>query len=574
MAKLALVCLRNGGPHRLQFLRERMTGFLESLRPDNLPGASVTVNDDGSGVLLGVFNPAEPAAIQGCSAYAGWLAESKHGWSQPGTDAPEGTYALLRTDARRVELLTDYCGSRTLWYAQTPDIFVASTSQRAIPWFTGAFDPNPQAILWMLSSGSIGPGHSWDKRVCPIPPGGRVRLDRDTWRLDVHEPTVELHTSLVGDPIHHERLREALRESLGSLEFDWSRWILPLSGGFDSRLVLLWLNNRKGLRTITWGTPQAPQIRGSDAWVAPQVAKALGVSHEYLELEPVGMSPERVLHRFVLAGEARVDHISGYMDGFRLWSELAQANVAGVVRGDESFGYKAVRDARGARFRAGLILWEDHVGLPHLQDLDLGHLGEQRIPDSLWQRQGESPADWRDRLYSAFRIPAILAALSELKSAYVEIANPLLLRRIAELARTLPAHLRTDKRLAREVASKKGIAVPFADSIAIASPEEALESPGVMHSLIEELASSDANKVFPPAYLVWVTGPLQELSCRVGSPKKRSFKRDLRRLLPRSLVSSWTQDSIARVPSVRRLALRTILVTRIAARLRQDAAAQ
>ena len=133
MAKLALVCLRDGGPHRLQFLRDRMTGFLKGLRPDNLPGAPVTVNDDGNGVLLGVFDAAEPDAIQGCSAYAGWLAESKHEWSQPGTDAPEGTYAMLRTDARRVELLEDYCGSRTLWYAQTHDIFVASTSQRAIP---------------------------------------------------------------------------------------------------------------------------------------------------------------------------------------------------------------------------------------------------------------------------------------------------------------------------------------------------------------------------------------------------------------------------------------------------------
>ena len=111
----------------------------------------------------------------------------------------------------------------------------------------------------MLSSGSIGPGYSWDKRVRPLPPGGRALLDRDTWRLDVHEPAVELHTSLVGDPIHHERLREALRESLGSLEFDWSRWVLPLSGGFDSRLVLLWLTSttltarRQPLWPVRWG---------------------------------------------------------------------------------------------------------------------------------------------------------------------------------------------------------------------------------------------------------------------------------------------------------------------------------
>ena len=304
------------------------------------------------------------------------------------------------------------------------------------------------------------------------------------------------------------------------------------------------------------------------------MAKALGISHEYLELEPVGVPPELVLQRYILAGEARVDHISGYLDGFRLWNELALAGVAGIVRGDESFGYKAVRDARGARFKAGLILWEDHVGLPHLQDLDLGHLGEQRIPDSLQQRQGESSADWRDRLYSAFRIPAILAALSELKSAYVEIANPLLLRQIAELARTLPAHLRTDKKLARDVAFEKGIAVPFADSNTIASPEEALESLEMMHLLIDELASGHARRVLPPSFLAWATGLLQDLAGRTGRSKNRSFKRRLRPLLPLSLLSAWTPDSSARVLGVRRLALRTTLISRIAAQLRQDAAAQ
>jgi len=59
--------------------------------------------------------------------------------------------------------------------------------------------------------------------------------------------------------------------------------------------------------------------------------------------------------------------------------------------------------------------------------------------------------DWRDRLYQQYRVPFLLAALSDLKLGYVEIVNPLLSDSVIDLIRQLPDSLRTHKVLLRNI---------------------------------------------------------------------------------------------------------------------------
>ena len=53
-------------------------------------------------------------------------------WWRAGSDAPDGTYALLRYNEAVVELLSDVVASRTIWYVVADEVFLASTSQRAL----------------------------------------------------------------------------------------------------------------------------------------------------------------------------------------------------------------------------------------------------------------------------------------------------------------------------------------------------------------------------------------------------------------------------------------------------------
>jgi len=189
LAKIVLVCLRNPSPEASARVQARLKDFIDSLCPDHLVPAVPILATDGQGLHVGVFNPAEPAAIHGCSAYAGWLQDAVQAWWRPGTPAPTGSFALLRGNASTVEALADFAASRTVWIAQTDEIFIASTTQRAIPHFLGSFETNPQAIAWMLSAGTLGPFAGWDRRARPLAPGGLARLDRLRWSLSIREPS-------------------------------------------------------------------------------------------------------------------------------------------------------------------------------------------------------------------------------------------------------------------------------------------------------------------------------------------------------------------------------------------------
>jgi len=571
MSKLVLVCLRNSSLSQRAATHRQLTGFLEELRPDNLEAAPAVIAEDGSGVLLGLFNPTGADTLHGCNAYSGWLARPRECWWRMGTPAPEGTFALARSDEHCIELLADYVGSRTLWFTQTDTLFIASMSQRAIVRFLGSFEPNPSALAWMLSSGCIGPGESWDRRIHSLRPGAMLRLQRKTWRMTVHEPPVELTPAsreALPEAVHHTHLREALDETVGGLKFDWSRWVLPLSGGHDSRTLLLWLRRNEHLRCVTWGTARALEIKGSDACVAREVAARLGVTHQYFELE-ADEAPQRVLERFLLAGEGRVDHISGYMDGFDLWSRLARAGVTGMVRGDQPFGHSAVRDQGEARFRVGLTLWADYENLPAAAALGLGHLG-QRLPAALAPRAGEAPEDFRDRLHHVFRTPTVYGALNEIKCAYMETASPLFLPAIVRLARSHPAPLRTAKALFKRVAAERKLPVRIADDIAIESPEAISSRPAFTELILDEIASAHTRELLSTDLVAFIA---RGMTRRAAKPswRKSPLAQHAKQFLP-----SWIRKAVAprfdgRTLAAARLGLRTYLIAKMTQRLALDA---
>ena len=160
-------------------------------------------------------------------------------WSDIGSEPPDGTYALVRYSSATVELLSDMTASRTLWYADDGERLVVSTSQRAVVALLGDFELDRGAVPWLVSSGSLGPDCSWDRRVRRLPGDSRLVLDRHTWRSSLERRPAVFAPVARSRNDHLARLREALAWSCsGALDIDSGRWLLPLSGGVDSRLIL------------------------------------------------------------------------------------------------------------------------------------------------------------------------------------------------------------------------------------------------------------------------------------------------------------------------------------------------
>src|SRR5690606_17398986 len=149
----------------------------------------------------------------------------------------DGSYAIFRENEYKIELLTDSVASRTIWYYEDKEVFVASNSQLAIIYFLKNFESNRDVIPWMLSTGSLGPFLSWDKRIKALKPQSKLVFDKKKWGYTIQEQKIKFDDSVnkdVQSKVLEQELESRIDLSIQSLSID-DKIALPLSGGYDSR---------------------------------------------------------------------------------------------------------------------------------------------------------------------------------------------------------------------------------------------------------------------------------------------------------------------------------------------------
>jgi asparagine synthetase B (glutamine-hydrolysing) len=435
---LLVVSPRSTGDHALE---QSVARALRGIQPHGLAPPVVTGSLDAAawGVLAPPFDALAGAGI-------------------PPLGTLDCTESALRLElpAIVVELTADFLrvegdavGARTLWYAESEAGFSVSTSQRALVRWLGNFEPADRAVGWFMLTGSLGPGTSWDGRIRPLPPAAALRFHRVSRTLEVLRGARPRF--FTPSPVTAE-LEGELLGVLGDATARVPRGpgvALSLSGGLDSSLLLHGLGRERALDCVSWGAVHALDDPSSDAAIARQNAQHYGAPFRFLPIRPAPV--DQAVDRFVAAAEGRVDHVSGYLDGLELWKRLAEDRVQLVVRGDEAFGWVPVLTAADVRRSVGAPELDDYGNREWLREIGLGDLAIPALPDSL-RRGAESLPTWRDRLYQEFRIPVVLAALTTVKSGYVETHNPLLDPSILRLVARLPDRERTDKRFVRRVA--------------------------------------------------------------------------------------------------------------------------
>lgn len=464
--------------------RSHLATLARRLTPDNIAPRlpAISERDDG---FLTVFNGGPMVRRERTSVCLGSIFGCAESWWKVGSAPPDGSFGLLRSDDRATELVSDTAGTHTLWYAQTDDEFVASTSQRAIVMWLKSYACNREVLAWQLSSGTLGPGLSWDSRIRALPPASRLVFDRGAWAAQLRSEPVEYRPSAESARHHREALLEAITDTFRRLELDTDHAALALSGGYDSRMILLMLKGRSRLHTVTWGQRGALADRRNDACIAQRLASKLNTDHAYLEIEMPAAGVDGVLDRFVRLGEGRTENIGGYTDGFSVWKRIYERGWRGLVRGDEAFGCRYARTPsdvyRNTRCNVLGDFDPDSVG-PLAEWVPL-----QKRPPYLERRPAETLPAWRDRLNAQYELPYAIAPLNDLKYGYVDVVNPLVSRRIVEQVRRLPDELRTGKRAFKEVVEQSSLDVPFATRGAVYSPDVVLRHPQVLRAVSEEL---------------------------------------------------------------------------------------
>lgn len=564
MSRLIAVCVRDVATDgRLRGLLERCAA---RLTPDNIsPRPPSTMVSPGMGFT--VTNPAPGLSLDARGVCLGAVQGSHpETWSRVSTPAPDGSYVLLRHSDDALELISDALASRTVWYAHTTDLFLASTSQRALVSLLGEFRPDREAVLWMATSGTLGPTASWDRRLRRLPGASTLHLDRRSWRLHVTAEPVSFEPARRSDDAHLAELGAAILDACADLRVDLDDWALPLSGGMDSRALLLaLLAAGRRPRCVTWGLRRAIADPASDAAVARTLADATGVEHRYYPIDHSEEDIDTVLGRFLVAGEGRSEDFAGYTDGLATWKQLFEAGVAGVVRGDEpGWGYRTYHSESYARRRVHLRVLSDYPPSHLIHQLGLE---SQPVPPHLQRRERESLTTYRDRVYEAFNLPTFFAALNDIKTPYVEMANPFLARRVVSVVRSLPDHLREHRRAFAAFVRAYGPDVPFATRAAAGEPATYLARADLQAEVRRELGSRRAENVLDRRALDRLGAALDATP---SFDARRVLRKTARTIVPDELARRLRPDA-AILLSARELAFRVYIASRMTAMLTADA---
>jgi len=528
MSKLVYVCYKN--PEQLSSIKSGINNASKRILPDNITPNKTRIVE-ANGLIYAIFNPVASITEQnGCVLLGGILGSDNTWWSLQ-EPVPDGSYALFRSNNDSVEIASDAAGSRSIWYYKDQDIFIASTSQRAIISIIGNFQLNRAVLPWILSTGSLGPSNSWDSRIKLLPPDSSAILNRSSWVITGKSVKIEFKPINQSDKAHESSLMKSLLYTFQGLNIDFGKWVLPLSGGYDSRGILCFLHkigaNLNKLTAITWGLNKSLTEVGNDAFVAKKLADHHKMPHRFystdLSTEPIG----NIFDRFIVAGEGRIDHIGGYLDGFKIWKILFEEKIQGIIRGDVSFSEKPAISYDNIRALQGMSLCEEYSNLEKY--ISFG-LPKQQIPPHLTQQNGESITEVRDRLYHQFRIPTILAALNDLKLSYVEILNPLLSREIIYKTRQLPDSLRSGKVLFKKIVSSLSPDIEYATEGANAEKKGMLQSLEAVNFLKTELTSKNYDSIFSDDFIKHIVSNLKVVD--TTAKKKKSLKQRLVKYIP------------------------------------------
>lgn len=265
MSKILFAYVRPGLPRDSNELMRRAALGARRITPENCNVKPPRILDGGRSIVA-VMNPSGTVSLEPGCICLGHVNDAR--WNEVGTTKPEGTYAICRSDGRTVELLSDATASRTLWYYMDEEIVLASTSQRWLATVLGGFEPDDTVLTWMLATGSLGPTGGWDRRLNRLQADSTFTLDLEAWTATLKTEDASFQEVSGTVATVKDRFRSDLFSAISALNFDFSRWVLPLSGGYDSRAILCMLGQADGVRAITWGAASSGEDPLSDAAIA------------------------------------------------------------------------------------------------------------------------------------------------------------------------------------------------------------------------------------------------------------------------------------------------------------------
>ncbi len=564
MAKIFLVLFKNRNSERIAECRLKAARMMNLLCPDHLtPSLRENCNEN---TALFLFNKRSNVEFHDFSVCAGSFTQLSNDWWSK-DEIPDSASLLIHTNVDKCTVIANSVGGRCTWYYQDEEQFIVSTSQRAIIAWLGSFQSNPQAISWMLATGNLGPGNSWDKRIMHLPAATTITLNRDNWKLSKSTHSFSFIDSGKSFTELKVELNEILDSVFSKIKIELPFTALTLSGGYDSRTVLYYMVKHSILvPTVTWGLSSSLSESKTDAYAAKLLANKFGVPHRFFSTDFKDISFETVFKRYIEAGEGRLDHINSFMDGLRMWKNLSESGIRHIIRADEVFGWLPAKTDQDVRISLDMHRMEDNSNMLPLSAFGLE---AQQYPQEYLHQSNETLEQWKDRLYRQFRLPYVLTSLHDIVHPYVEVLNPFLHEKVVGFCNQIPDPLRTQKKLYSQTVAGLIPAVSIARKASIPEPSAIFRYARIVSLILDELASEEARTYLGSEFLSALPNHLF-VDDNLINKTNSSFKLLLKSAIPWQLKKLLRRDLLGYHGDFNQLAFRAAIITRMHRLLKTD----
>lgn len=564
MSKILLVVFKDKDPGRLEACRYKAEQLMHLLTPDHLAPTVKVENDEFTSLFL--INERNNVLHHQFNICTGTFVDPPADWWKH-KSMPSSASLFITTDQDQCTVMTNSVAGRCTWYYFDDDKFIVSTSQRAIVAWLGSFQSNPQAISWMLATGNLGPGNSWDQRIHHAGASTTISLNRNQWLLKkTTQPFLFSQAPKSLSQLKTE-LRQTLDQVFSQLKVDVPFTALTLSGGYDSRSVLYYfVKNGILVPTVTWGLSSSLNESNTDAYVARLLADKLGVPHRFFATDFFDLSFDTVFDRFLKSGEGRLDHINTFMDGLRMWKSLSESGIRQIIRADEVFGWLPAQTEQDVLISLDMHRMEDNANMLPLKSFDLS---EQYFPEEYLRKEHETLEEWRDRLYRQFRLPYVLTGLHDVAHSYVEVINPFLHEEVISFCNGIPDHLRTQKKLYVDAVTELIPGIPIARKASIPEPAAIFRYARIVSVILNELSSEEARTFLGREFLSALPEHLY-VDDNLINRTNNSFKLMLKSVIPWQLKKILRRDLVKYQGDFNQLAFRAAIVTRMHRLLKND----
>lgn len=472
-------------------------------------------------------------------------------------------------DSDKILVRSNLVGGRAAWYYKDSDLFILSSSQRAIVRFLGSFEFNEQAMVWMLSTGNLGPGNSWDKRLVQLGADSNLSLTRATWELEHRRLTRPKREANYRNSDHvFFDPNDACQDLFSILNYSHEHEVLALNGGVKSRLLLSRIQDDYGrMDTVTWGPLTAKEANDSDAYIAAQLAEQAKVANFYFATDLSASDFTTHIEQYIRSGEGRVDLDDPFLAPSYLWNKLASKQYKILYRGDSMDNFLTPGSEKEIGLSLGFHRMEDNESMVALEQFDLP---QQEFPALLLREPTESLQEWSNRLLQTFHIPNVVTGFHDLASSYLEVFNPFFHEYLLNNQKFF-SQMRVDVRNMPSRQIYPGASpIPWARPKQLNEPFYLLRSARFVAAFLDEFHSVDSSSLFGKKLLQWLQKHLIVEDDRVNS-----FEVSTRRFWRKHF--SWPLYNYSHLNykgyrvDFNRMAYRCYLISRICNLFKEDA---